>query len=228
MSVGGAAPHATQVPHTPRIGLFGGAFDPPHCAHVALVRSAMAALQLDAVHIVPTGHAWHKSRTLTQAHHRLAMTRLAFADVPQAVVDACEIEREGPSYTLDTLHALAAQHPKAQLYLLLGQDQQQSLDGWHGIAQIRQMAIICAAQRSAHAPPWHPAANAACPNAASAPPLAPPPVLHLPMPAMRLSATDIRAQLAQGQTIAGQVPAPVERYIQHHHLYTAPRPESLP
>ena len=69
-----------------RIGMFGGAFDPPHNAHVALVQAAVAQLQLDELRVVPTGHAWHKPRVLTPASDRLAMVRLAFAGLPGVVV----------------------------------------------------------------------------------------------------------------------------------------------
>ena len=70
-----------------RAGMFGGAFDPPHRAHVALARAAIAQLRLDRLFVVPTGDAWHKARTLTAAAHRLAMTRLAFAGIAQVRVD---------------------------------------------------------------------------------------------------------------------------------------------
>ena len=70
-----------------RVGLFGGAFDPPHCAHVAIARAALDQLALDELRIIPTGVAWHKSRSLSPAADRLAMVRLAFADLPGIVID---------------------------------------------------------------------------------------------------------------------------------------------
>ena len=114
-----------------RIGVFGGAFDPPHIAHVALARAALAQLQLDQLRIVPTGQAWHKSRTLTPAVHRLEMASLAFAELDRVVVDPRETLRSGPSYTVDTLLELRTEYPQAQLFLLLGQDQAQVLGSWH-------------------------------------------------------------------------------------------------
>ena len=97
-----------SLPPVNRLGVFGGAFDPPHLAHVALVEAAVAALQLDQVRVLPTGLAWHKTRTLSEAHHRLAMTRLAYQHLPQVVVDDREIRRSGASYTVDTLRGLRA------------------------------------------------------------------------------------------------------------------------
>ena len=99
------------TPAPPRIGLFGGAFDPPHVAHVALVRAAMEQLGLNQLHVLPTGDAWHKSRTLSAATHRLAMARLAFGEIPGVVVDDRELRRAGPTYTVDTLRACKPSTP---------------------------------------------------------------------------------------------------------------------
>mgnify|MGYP000700415385 CR=1 FL=1 len=73
--------------HAKRLGIFGGSFDPPHIAHLALARHAVEQFHLNELRIIPTGDAWHKTRTLTPSPHRLAMTRLAFAEVPQATLD---------------------------------------------------------------------------------------------------------------------------------------------
>ena len=196
-----------------RIGVFGGAFDPPHCAHVALVRSAIEHLHLDEVHVLPTGQAWHRSASLSDAAHRLAMTRLAFAEVPQAVVDEREIRRAGPSYTADTLCEMAAEQPGAQLYLLIGDDQRRSLPGWHRIDEIEQLAIICAAARDPQVAAWH--AGEAPTSEAVGPQIRP-----LPMPLMPISATDIRERLSRQDDVSALVAPGVERYIHEHHLYS--------
>ena len=101
-----------------RIGVFGGAFDPPHHAHVALARAAIEQFELGSLHVIPTGQAWHKARALSAAEHRLAMTRLAFQDDAKVVVDERELQRTGPTFTIDTLEALQAENPQARLYLL--------------------------------------------------------------------------------------------------------------
>jgi len=196
-----------------RIGVFGGAFDPPHLAHVALVRSATEALGLDEVRVLPTGQAWHRPGQLSDAAHRLAMARLAFAGLPQVVVDDREIQRRGPSYTVDTLTEIAAEHPGAQLYLLIGDDQRRSLPGWHRIADIARLAIICAAARDPQVASWHPGepSKAALPG---------PEIQPLPMPLMPISATDIRQRLSRQAGIADLVAPTVERYIHEHHLYS--------
>ncbi len=196
-----------------RIGVFGGAFDPPHLAHVALVRSAIEALALDEVRVLPTGQAWHRPGPLSAAAQRLAMARLAFAGLPQVVVDEREIRRVGPSYTVDTLSEIAAEQPGAKLFVLIGDDQRRSLPGWHRVGEIARLAIICAAARDPQVASWH----SVVPNAADAPG---PDIQPLPMPLMPISATEIRERLSQHQPIAGLVPAAVERYIHDHHLYS--------
>jgi len=207
-----------SLPPVNRLGVFGGAFDPPHLAHVALVEAAVAALQLDQVRVLPTGQAWHKTRALSEAHHRLAMTRLAFQHLPQVVVDDREIRRSGPSYTVDTLRELQAEFPQAQLYLLLGDDQRRSLPSWHQIEEIGRIAIICAAGRDMAVRAWNEELGAL----QTTPPLSDKlqaRIRTLEMPLMPHSATDIRELLAKEQAITSLVPPAVERYIHEHHLY---------
>ena len=93
-----------------RIGIYGGAFDPPHKAHLGLARAAVEQLALNRLYVIPTGQPWMKQRRLTAAEHRLAMARLAFESVPEVQVDDCEVQREGTTYTIDTLHELQQRH----------------------------------------------------------------------------------------------------------------------
>ena len=193
-----------------RIGMFGGAFDPPHLAHRALAEAALVQLQLDALHVLPTGQAWHKSRPLTDAVHRLAMSRLAFEGLGAVVLDDREIRREGPSYTLDTLRELHAEHPQAELYLVMGKDQADVLPTWRHWQEIVALAVICVADRDL--------------LTGRETQFMPPPEMagrfrKLQMPAMDISATGIRARVAGGQGIAPLVSPAVARYIEHNHLY---------
>jgi len=193
-----------------RVGLFGGSFDPPHRAHEALMRSAMAELALDALHVLPTGHAWHKARLLSAPEHRLAMTQLAFADVPLVLVDAQEINRPGPSYTIDSLRAVAAAEPDAELFLLIGADQAAALSTWRDWQEILQLATICVADRTD-------STGASTPFVAEK--MFPQRFLHLKMPAMPISATQIRASISAGLPVNALVQDGVARYIADHHLY---------
>ena len=213
-------PAATQTSqsHVLRLGVFGGAFDPPHLAHVALVEAAVAQLQLDQVCVLPTGQAWHKPRKLSDAAHRLAMTRLAFAHVPQVVVDQREILRTGPSYTVDTLHELQTEYPQSQLYLLLGDDQRRALPAWHQIGEIGRIAIICAAGRDVVVRAWNKESGTA-PTTQPLSDTLQARIRTLDMPLMPHSATDIRVLAATEQALTGLVSPAVERYIHEHHLY---------
>lgn len=196
-----------------RIGVFGGAFDPPHTGHLALARAALAQLDLTQLRIVPTGQAWHKARALSDAAHRLQMCRLLFAPLAEVLVDDSEIRREGPSYTVDTLAALHAQRPQAELMLLLGQDQAAGLAQWHRPEEIARLAIIWVAVRpdsTGQVAPLDPDLRTRF-------------SLHtLPMAAQAVSSTDIRKRIARRDSTQALLTEPVARYIADHHLYLTP------
>ena len=193
-----------------RIGVFGGAFDPPHIAHVALARAAVEQLRLDVLLVIPTGEAWHKSRALTPAAHRLEMANLAFSDLHCVVVDPRETLRTGPSYTVDTLLELHTEYPGSQIFLVLGEDQAQALGSWHRVSEISEIATICVAER---------AGFTRVDGTLSALPAEIPGLRRFEMPPLEVSSTDIRLRLAHGQAVAPLVFDPVARYIAQHHLY---------
>jgi nicotinate-nucleotide adenylyltransferase len=202
---------ATAPTATRRAGLFGGSFDPVHRAHVALANAALKELQLDEVRWVPAGQAWQKSRTLTDATHREAMLRLALEGEPRFVLDRIEIERAGPSYTLDTVQALQAAHPDTQWFLLIGQDQYAGLHTWHGWQQLLGLVVLAVANRPGDLRAIHPDVTRH-------------PHRVVPLPMLDISATDVRARAAQGEDLTPLVPPAVARYIKSHGLYQpAPR-----
>lgn len=195
----------------PRIGIFGGAFDPPHIAHLALVHLAIDQLALNELRVVPTGEAWHKARTLSAAHHRLAMARLAFATLPKVAVDDRETRRTGPSYTIDTLREIKALNPTSDLFLLIGADQARKLTTWHLWQELVQTATICVAERD---DPSESGAAFHAPDALKSR------FVALKMPLNPVSATALRAQIALGQPVSALVGESVARYIAQHHLYS--------
>jgi nicotinate-nucleotide adenylyltransferase len=202
----------------PRIGVFGGAFDPPHNAHVALARAALAQLGLTGLMVFPTGQAWHKDRGLSPAADRLAMTRLAFDGMPGVQVDARELARPGATFTVDTLTELQAEHPGAEFVLIIGADQATAFTGWHRWQEILEFATIAVAQRD----------HSTLGNGSFLPenPLATLPGARsrlLVLPPMDISATAIRALCTGGHGIDHLVPADVARYIENHHLYLPDR-----
>jgi len=193
-----------------RVGILGGAFDPPHLAHQTLLQAACEQLQLDEMRVVPTGQAWHKSRPLTPAADRLAMTQLAFGSLPKVVVDSREIARGGPSYTIDTLNELANEMPGALMFLIIGADQARALPTWRAWQEIARIAIICVADR-AHSTGADIEFDVNSANSAQ--------FRHLNMPVTNLSATDIRARISAHLNVSSLVCEPVARYIADHDLY---------
>jgi nicotinate-nucleotide adenylyltransferase len=190
-----------------RVGVFGGAFDPPHLAHVALAHAAVDQLQLDELRILPTGNAWHKTFELSPAQDRLAMTRIAFADVPRVIIDERELRRAGPTYTVDTLRELRREQPGAELFLVMGEDQSGSFTRWHEWESILSLAVICVAARPAAGGE----VRAALPPQARSQPLL--------LPHMPESATEVRALVREGGDIGHLVAPAVARYIESHCLY---------
>jgi nicotinate-nucleotide adenylyltransferase len=203
--------------------MFGGAFDPPHRGHRALAETALAQLDLDVLHILPTGQAWHKSRTLTPAKDRVAMCELAFGDLPRLVLDEREIHRAGPSYTADTLRELQQEYPGAELFLVLGADQLLVFKSWVRWDEVLQFATLAVANRAAdigaNAPPDQTTESDLSDVGL--------PFQSLRMPLKNISATDVRARVGHPAPAAGAldvlVPEAVARYISQHHLYQPPQ-----
>ncbi len=193
---------------TRRIGLFGGSFDPVHVAHLALARRALADLALDELRWVPTGKAWQKTRAMTPAAHREAMLRLAIADEPRWVLERCELQRPGPSYTVDTVRELQAAAPGATWFLVIGQDQYAGLHTWHRFDELLRLVTLAVALRPGAA------AEADADARVRAAPMQP-----IELPPMAVSATAIRARIAAGEGIAELVPPAVADYIDRHRLY---------
>ncbi len=202
------------MPRPERIGVYGGAFDPPHLAHEALAQAALGQYALDELRIIPTGKAWHKSRSLSAAVHRIEMAKLGFADVLQARVDARETLRSGPTYTYDTLQEVKAENPNSELFLLMGEDQFAFFPRWHRFEEILQIATLLVALRAdsmqatdqnVHINPVKIAYST------------------IQMPASPISATQIRNMVrqldAQHPKLNHLVKPAVARYIVEHRLY---------
>lgn len=205
-----------------RVGIYGGAFDPPHWAHVGIAQAAMSQLALDRLVVVPTGQAWHKSTVLSAAAHRLAMAQLAFAGLPGAVVDDREIRQPGPSFTIDTVRSLRADYPDAEFFLLMGQDQWQRFSSWKSHEELQNMLTLVIAERPIQTSDE---SLKSIKNLPAPVPSAPQgigiQVLH--WQAQPHSSTQVRGLAQQGlATTPGtspMVPEAVASYISHHQLY---------
>ena len=192
-----------------RVGLFGGSFDPVHLAHVALARQALEQLGLDELRWMPVGVAWQKTRALAPAAHRAAMVELAMAGEPRFALERVELERAGPSYTIDTVRALHAAQPDVAWTLVLGEDQFASLHTWHGWRELLGLVRLAVAGRPDTVTTPHAEVARAVRDAVALPP-------------MTVSSSEVRDRLARGLSIEGFVPDAVARYIAHHRLYTTP------
>lgn len=184
------------------IGLLGGSFDPVHCGHLQLASDALAQLALTQVRFIPAGRPWQKPE-LTQATHRARMLELAISRQPRFAIDTRELERPGPSYTVDTLLELRKQLGTAvPLVLLIGADQFARLDTWHEWPRLIELAHLAVAGREAPAPSLAPALerlrarHLRPPAAVSDQPAGA--LVDLAMTAVNCSSTQIRALLRQG------------------------------
>jgi nicotinate-nucleotide adenylyltransferase len=191
--------------------LFGGTFDPVHTAHVALARAALEAFDLDEVRWIPTGQPWQKGWTITDAAHREAMVRLAIEGEPRFVLDRIEIERSGPSYTLDTVRALVATEPGTEWVLIIGQDQYAGLHTWRDWKLLLGLVTLAVANRPGPQCEPDPEVQGFAHRA-------------VPLPMLDVSSTAIRDDVAGGQDYAQLVPPPVARYIESHGLYQSRKP----
>ncbi len=195
-----------------RIGLMGGSFDPPHLAHAALAQSAIEQLQLDRLIVLPTGDAWHKSRTLTDGQHRLKMTQLAFAGLEQCKIDDREILRAGPSYTIDSLLEVQKDEAGSEFFLIIGEDQALQFSTWHRWRDILSITHLVVAQR--------PHESSISQSSAQLHPSEFDTVITLDFEAMAVSATQIRLRIENRQDVSAWVPANVLQYINQQNLYT--------
>ena len=198
-----------------KLGILGGTFDPPHVGHLRLAEAALDYLSLDRVLFVPAGEPWRKTgREITPSEQRLAMVRLAIEGCPQYEVSTLEVDRPGPSYTVDTLGDLLARHgPEAELYLILGEDALLDLPNWREPQRIIALAWLAVALRS-------PGRDLEVTELEEAIPGISRRLRVLPMSYVDVSGTALREWLCKGVDLKGLVPPPVEAYIKAHRLYS--------
>lgn len=192
-----------------RIGIYGGTFDPIHLGHLILAEQCREQCALDEVWFVPAAHSPFKSGVdQTPGEQRLALVKAAIADHPALRVSRCELDRSGPSWTVDTLEILHAENPARELFLLMGADSLQSLPLWHRPERIAELATIVGVNRG----------DRPLPDLNSLGHLAGR-VRIVTMPGIDLSATEIRERVRAGRSIRYLVPAAVEQLIGELGLY---------
>lgn len=192
-----------------RIALLGGSFDPVHNAHLALALQAKSQLQADQVQLIPAAQPWQRQALGATPDQRLAMLRLALATHSGLVINDIEIQRGGPTYTLDTVQNLPTGH---EYFWLLGSDQLNNFCTWKNWQAILRYVNLAVAQR--------PGSELAAPKALQTYLLQANKKLQIiQMDAMAISSTQIRQNIQQGLEINDYVPDSVLRYIQQHNLY---------
>ena len=197
-----------------KIGVFGGTFDPVHNGHLMMAEEARVQLDLARVLFVPAGQPWLKEdRDITPAEHRVRMVRLAIADNPYFSLSRLEVDREGPSYTVDTIAGLKAQgKDDDELFFILGWDSLNDLPRWREPERLVTLCRLVAIPRPGCQPPDLEALSAVIPGLAQR-------VILLDKPVVDISASDIRRRVAGGEPIDNLVPAPVAEYIKANRLY---------
>lgn len=197
-----------------KIGILGGTFDPIHNAHLTIAEEVRHILNLGRVIFVPAGKPWLKTdRVITAAEHRVNMVRLAIEGKPYFGLSLLEVERSGPTYTIQTLEELRRDiEPDDELYLILGYDSLAQLPRWRDPEGIAMLCKIAAIPRPDYHLPDLTAVSAAVPGLARS-------LILLDRPLIDISSTDIRERVASGQDIANLVPAAVADYIHRHGLY---------
>jgi nicotinate-nucleotide adenylyltransferase len=197
-----------------RIGVMGGTFDPIHHGHLVAASEAQAWFGLDEVLFVPTAEPWQKAdRQVSPAEHRYLMTVIATAANPRFAVSRVDIDRGGPTYTVDTLRDLRTLHPDAELYFITGADALAEIFTWHDAGDVFELAHFVGCTRPGSE--MDPETLTAIPADA---------VTMLEIPALSISSTDCRERQQRGEPIWYLVPDGIVQYIQKHDLY--PREDS--
>ncbi|MEY3582552.1 MAG: nicotinate-nucleotide adenylyltransferase [Actinomycetota bacterium] len=188
-----------------RIGLFGGTFDPPHVGHMVTAVNVRHVLNLDIVILMVANDPWQKSgaRDVTTAEDRFAMVEAAVSVVDGVVAGRDEIDRGGPSYTADTLMALAKKHPGAELFTIVGDDAAAGLPSWTRVEQVAEYSQLVVVDR--------PGVAVDLPKQFS--------WLRVESPRLEVSSTDLRSRFSDGRPLDYLVTEPVLRVIEERGLY---------
>jgi len=193
----------------PRIGLFGGTFDPIHQGHVEVADTVRAVLDLDRMLVVVANHPWQKQdRPVTPAEDRFAMVMAALADHPGLEPSRLELDRGGPSYTIDTVRHLLDEQPGAELFVVVGADVVAALDTWHEHELLRERVTLAVVDR--------PGVDQVSPPAGWR-------SVRVAVSPVDVSSTELRTILESGGSVAGLVPEAVIRCMSERGLYATGR-----
>ena len=196
-----------------RLGIFGGTFDPVHYGHLLAAEQCREQCRLDEVWFVPAAVPPHKTGVeISPGKARAEMLELAVAGLPQFRVSRMELEREGPSFTVDTLTELRRDDSSWELFLILGADSLADFATWREPRRIAELATIVAVNRGRVTPEVNAAAGQLGREFQAR-------VQVVEMPAVDLASTDIRRRVREGRSIQFMTPRAVDLYLRQHNLY---------
>lgn len=185
-----------------KVGILGGTFNPPHNGHLLIANEVLSDLQLDEIWFMPNHEPPHKKRPESvNDEERLKMLKLAIDGNPAFSIQAIELDREGPSYTVDTMKMIDTEHKDHQFYFIIGADMIEYLPKWHKIDELVNLVQFVGVQRPSYS---HQTDY---------------PVLYVDVPAFDVSSSMIRDRMKCGQTVRYLLPDPVIEYIEEKHLY---------
>ena len=229
---------AMENPQGEQIGILGGSFDPIHLGHLRLGLEARQRFQLDQILFVPAHQSPHKpDQPITDAHHRLAMLKIALQNQPGVEISEIELKRRGLSYTAETLEALQMERPAAELSLILGADTFQHFGSWRNFSGILSMSHLLVAHRPGHAMPPAPEFLKEILGERSRDyrllhtdkqqqvfenPTTKSKIAFFEIPPLAISASQIRQEVHRNPLIKNMLPPAVDQYIMTHHLYPLP------
>ncbi|WP_308196305.1 nicotinate-nucleotide adenylyltransferase [Nocardioides bruguierae] len=207
----GPEPTAPRAPGRRRVGIMGGTFDPIHHGHLVAASEVQSWYDLDEVLFVPTGDPWQKSgRGVTEAEHRYLMTVIATAANPRFNVSRVDVDRDGPTYTIDTLRDLRDRLPDTDLYFITGLDALAEIFTWRDAGELFELAQFVGCTRPGYT--MDEQTLAAIPADR---------VTIVEIPALAISSTDCRRRKQRGEPVWYLVPDGVVQYIAKHDLYPA-------
>lgn len=185
-----------------KIGILGGTFDPPHLGHLIIANEVMCSQGLDEIWFMPNQEPPHKEKSNAVSNHdRIEMLKLATADQPTFKLKLIELERQGPSFTYDTIKILKKNDPEKQFYFIIGADMVEYLTKWHKIDKLLEMITFIGVKRPSY-------------NLQTSYP-----ILYSEVPDIGISSSMIRSRLKEGRTIRYLVPDSVRSYMKENHLY---------
>jgi nicotinate-nucleotide adenylyltransferase len=194
----------TVLGQNTRIGVFGGTFDPPQNGHIAVAQAVFERLELDHILFVPAGDPWQKNEEASPLQ-RAEMVKLAIAEHDNCSLSTVDIDRPGPTYSVDTLRELASQYPSSELFFILGDEAFEGIQSWKSYEDLASLATFVVVSRHGTQP--------------EVPAKLSPSVNLLEIPTLPISSTMCRERIANGESLEGLVPDNVAKYVEEHQLY---------